>query len=1096
MSPTASPLFDPRPERGYDHRAVETFPWPVVACYDAVHAWMDQDLAVYAAWQLRDAWEGLLKFLATAAVAEHLAAAPADDPRTSPLLARLLKPKGLATGDWPALLELALKQAPDDCRLKALRQLLFPAGKPKLLRLFVGGDEKQSFVAWRNRRFGHGVLGKDVSLYVEDVNRWLEHLHTAYDLCRTFLAGLTLESDDPAGGPLTWGGEPPLPFYHPHQPDPNRPSVCPVRLRLPDGGPPLELTPLLSVQRCGVCGQWAAFYLDKFERDKARAWFLDFVDGHSHRRGDLAVLGQWAGRVRPEDWDAALTAATGEPAEPDPQRFRDFQAEFEPPVYLAERIAAFLNRQDRGVIVLTGPAGVGKSWASQGLDHPAMLRPYLNNARVEVLYASLQGFHPPTAGDVKTVLAGQARRQKQWLVPAEPDGPAACDRFAGWLAALMQQNGHGRLLVVLDGLDDLPADSDVPDLWPPADRLREGCYLVLATRPERRAAAEAGLRRVRSAPDHCLEVPLDPQAAAHRDVLRRYALAHLNRPRADGQPLPAAWAEALIDRAGRTFLYVFHYCRALHFGVYSELSQLPPPGEYYPQFFAHLRGRVGERLFEDYYARTLALIAVAQEPIGLAHLTAWGLERARLLAVLDDLAELLHGRREPWDPETLYRLGHDTIREFLTGDAAWRERLAKAEQSLVDLARRLFAGDWARADPFTPAESYLLFHLLEHATEAEERQALLNDPRLAIACIEHFIALHHQRQFERGLVALHVALTICEEQVLRQGQPELRPTLTSVYANRGLALINLGRLAEAVRAYDACLVLYRQLIQQEGRRELRSGLALGYMHRGSALVQLGHLAEAVQAYDACVALLEALVYQGGQHELRPGLADVYMNRGVALDGLDRLGEAIQAYDACVALYEQMVYQEGRHGLCSGLATAYMNRGNALARLGWLEESVHTYDACVAVFEPLVQQKGRWDLRHELATVYLNRGISLANLGRLKESVQAFDACAAHYEHLVHREGRRELASRLAWVCATKAHALLQLGQRKDAVCLAREAIPVLQAELARTQRADLQPVLALAKEVLRRAVDSPITERSVFARVLAIAKDVLRRARS
>jgi hypothetical protein len=32
----------------------------------------------------------------------------------------------------------------------------------------------------------------------------------------------------------------------------------------------------------------------------------------------------------------------------------------------------------------------------------------------------------------------------------------------------MRANGLGELLVALDGLDDLPGDSDVPDLWPPA----------------------------------------------------------------------------------------------------------------------------------------------------------------------------------------------------------------------------------------------------------------------------------------------------------------------------------------------------------------------------------------------------------------------------------------------------------------------------------------------------------------------------------------------------------------------------------------------------------------------------------------------------
>src|SRR5438270_9017744 len=100
MSPSAESLFPPRGERGYDAAAVETFPWPVVAGYEDVHRWMDRSQAVHAAWQLKDVWEALLKFLASLAVADHLADAPPDDPRSRKLLDQLLKKGGLTDGDW------------------------------------------------------------------------------------------------------------------------------------------------------------------------------------------------------------------------------------------------------------------------------------------------------------------------------------------------------------------------------------------------------------------------------------------------------------------------------------------------------------------------------------------------------------------------------------------------------------------------------------------------------------------------------------------------------------------------------------------------------------------------------------------------------------------------------------------------------------------------------------------------------------------------------------------------------------------------------------------------------------------------------------
>ncbi len=145
MSNTALSSFDPRSQRGYDYDAVGTFPWPVVAGYEDMHGWMDEGLAVYAAWQVRDVWEALLKLLAT-----------------------LLNPEGLSLGHWPTLIELALKDGRPTLRLQTLCQLLFPNRNPKLLPLFIGGDQSRSFIPWRNRRFGHGVLGRDLDLYAAE----------------------------------------------------------------------------------------------------------------------------------------------------------------------------------------------------------------------------------------------------------------------------------------------------------------------------------------------------------------------------------------------------------------------------------------------------------------------------------------------------------------------------------------------------------------------------------------------------------------------------------------------------------------------------------------------------------------------------------------------------------------------------------------------------------------------------------------------------------------------------------------------------------------------------------------------------------------
>jgi tetratricopeptide (TPR) repeat protein len=1063
MSPSAEPLFPPRSERGYDAAAVETFPWPVIAGYEDVHRWMDQGQAVHAAWQIRDVWEGLIKFLGTLAVADHLASAPAEDSRIGRLLALLLNDRGLSLGHWKDMMEIALKSGPlPQARVPELSLLLFPGGKPGPLFRLLDGD-KDTFIPWRNSCFGHGVFRKNLESYAEDALRWLRRLHEAFELCRAMLESLELESEGPNGEILTWGQQSPLPFYHAHQSAPTGPRLPPVRVRS-SGSDAVLLTPLLSVQHCNVCGQWAAFYLDRYEPAKHRAKFLDFIEGHTNQHKNLEPLRRWTERISEADARAAAARQldAGEQWEPDPERFRDFQREFEPPVYLARAMADFLQARDRGVLALMGPGGVGKSWVTLGLDHAGML-PAVLGRDVPLLGVSMQGPKAPRASEVWTALAERARRVKSWQVPPWPDGPEPHTRFAAWLTALMHANALGELLVALDGLDDLPADSDVPDLWPPAGQLPQGCYLLLSNRPAVRAAAESGLGRVRSMPDYFGELRIGPDEPEHRAVLRSYVAKRLARRRPGGQgALPKAWAEPLIDQAGGSFLYVFHFCRALHFGVYAELAQLPPPAAYYPAFFEHLRGRVGNDLFEGHYGRTLALIAVAREPVGLAHLTAWGLDRSRLIVMLDDLADLLRSRREPWDAESLFSLGHDAIWQFLTEDPAWQSRLADADRFLAELAVQRFGNDWSAVDPFDPVESYLLFHLLDHARHPQVQERVLSDAALAEACLKHGITLSDKGEFASSLLAYDMAVRLREDQVQRQGRRKLRNHLASAYMQRGIALRHLRRLEEALADDDACIRLREELVEREGRRERRNDLALAYMNRGVALRDLGRLEEAVSAFDDCIRIREQLVHQEEAAQVAGSLAVAYLNRGVPLMDLGRLEEAVAGYDACIPLYEQLIHQQGQRELRRELALAHMNRAVALNGLGRLEEEQAACDASIALYEQLVHREGRRELRPDLARASRHRAIALDHQGRLEEALVDYAASIELYEQLVHHEGRRELRDELASAYSDRGGNLFDLGRLNEALADFGAAIGLREELIHRQGRRELRALLARA----------------------------------
>ena len=120
---------------------------------------------------------------------------------------------------------------------------------------------------------------------------------------------------------------------------------------------------------------------------------------------------------------------------------------------------------------------------------------------------------------------------------------------------------------------------------------------------------------------------------------------------------------------------------------------------------------------------------------------------------------------------------------------------------------------------------------------------------------------------------------------------------------------------------------------------------------------------------------------------------------------------------------------------------------------------------------MVLREGRFELRNDLAISYMNRGLVLSSICRMEEGLADYVRCIGLEEELVRGEGRGELAGQLAWGYAQHADLLPCTGRREEACRQARQAAAILQGEVARTGRADLQRVLDNAERVAREACE-------------------------
>jgi CHAT domain-containing protein len=161
---------------------------------------------------------------------------------------------------------------------------------------------------------------------------------------------------------------------------------------------------------------------------------------------------------------------------------------------------------------------------------------------------------------------------------------------------------------------------------------------------------------------------------------------------------------------------------------------------------------------------------------------------------------------------------------------AW-QAYEQGEQSIEDLFA--LADQRELAEAATPASCAAFTKIVTDAANQLGRGALL------FAAV---VEAHASRVDDLGrcqwVLGLYAAIVPLFEQ---HAPPEL---LAGVLSNHGNALQKLGRLDQAVAAYDAAIAIREDLVHTQGRRELANDLAAALMNKGNALQALGRLDEA------------------------------------------------------------------------------------------------------------------------------------------------------------------------------------------------------------------------------------------------------------
>ncbi len=204
-------------------------------------------------------------------------------------------------------------------------------------------------------------------------------------------------------------------------------------------------------------------------------------------------------------------------------------------------------------------------------------------------------------------------------------------------------------------------------------------------------------------------------------------------------------------------------------------------------------------------------------------------------------------------------------------------------------------------------------------------------------------ALSHYREAERRFTELTQA-----------GDHDAAGMLSVVAVEKGNALLALGRLDEAVEAYELGITIAEKVRDQRG-------VAVGRAQVGAVRLQQGRLPEALEAFEKARDIFEAL----GEPL---SVATAWYQIGLVL-------QVVEQWDRAEAAYQRSLRIEVEHGNKSGQALTLGQLGVLYGSSARSKEAAQLFEQAVKLFEDLGDPFNQ-------AKFLSNLAIALRSLGRL------------------------------------------------------------------------------------------------------------------
>lgn len=447
-----------------------------------------------AVWQVKDVAEVLIKFPGVI-MARDVLVNSSDMKLKSDLRSGLFRAE-LSIGKWLEIVRDALSNKVLNFRNS---ELFFPEFS-YLFRNHHGvihaAKNLDKLVYWRNNTFGHGAFRLDMNSYRDDLSNNVRMLIEIFDQWQDLKVwdGITLR----VGGNSTeiLNGYDTVHSWR-HGKNSNSSATMISEINICNISNCLNMFPLMQIKLCDICNKYDIFFFDtRISKSKREYfYFLDYIEGHKiirpgYLERELSKNINFQHEIDQDKITGCINNNSEDRTTNDILLESTFSSDYCRPSFIYDSLHIFLRSHDRGVFWLRGPGHCGKTTFVSKIDLSS------NNCNDEIskLNIKVAVFHVKREFRYRTSLILLSLREdilsKKCLdLPA--DAPFICiesedkkQAMIDWLGQLLERRPFDRLLICLDGIDELLAskESSILEYLPNPSDLPQRCYILLTSR--------------------------------------------------------------------------------------------------------------------------------------------------------------------------------------------------------------------------------------------------------------------------------------------------------------------------------------------------------------------------------------------------------------------------------------------------------------------------------------------------------------------------------------------------------------------------------------------------------------------------------------